>query len=214
MIENEVGWASTPHHPPESSQSATNATSPRMPSLAVNDSTHVLGACVLLVIFKQYTRCLPLTLPLTLLTLLTLYSPFPPLTQTGKGIDTEQGAASYLESSGVHALLEELLTMALVAKPANPAAHLAHVLQERLEAKANGTAPKPFFTDDDLRGVHSLFDATHNNSITAQQARTALRSLGADASVVTGEGSLDAEAFIKVAREALGRQAKGAAAHA
>ena len=62
------------------------------------------------------------------------------------------------------------------------------------------------FSDDDLRGLFSLFDPVSNNYITADQARTALRNLGLkDASgVPEAPGTrLDVGQFIGIARAAL-----------
>ncbi len=112
----------------------------------------------------------------------------------------------------MQALLEELLTLVLVAKPKNPAGYLCDEVKRRMEAAAAGKGKPSFFTDDDLRGIHSLFDATHNNSITTEQARTALRTLGVEAASATAlpaTGTVDAETWVKVAREALDKAAAG-----
>ena len=136
----------------------------------------------------------------------------------GKGVDTEEGAARYLQDQGVHALLEELLTRVLVAKPAEPADFLAAECAARIaaEAAAGGGAggggsggAAAFFTDDDLRGIHSLFDPTHSNAITAEQARAALKTIGVAPGVIAaeaelaGEARLDVAAFVKLARASL-----------
>jgi hypothetical protein len=156
-----------------------------------------------------YTRCAPLTHPHTHAH---PRAPIPcPAPQTQRGIDTEEGAAAYLESAGVTALLEELMTAVLVAKPAAPAAFLAAECSKRAEAAAAGLPKAAFFTDDDLKGIHTLFDATHNNLITAEQARTALRTLGVPAAHIAAalpaeSASLNAAAFVALARAALDRK--------
>jgi hypothetical protein len=140
----------------------------------------------------------------------------------GKGVDTEEGAARYLQDEGVHALLEDLLTRVLVAKPAEPADFLqaecaARIAAAAAEAEAGGAGAgagasagaTSLFTDDDLRGIHSLFDPTHTNAITAEQARAALRTIGvapaamADDPALAEGARLDVAAFVKVARHAL-----------
>ena len=140
----------------------------------------------------------------------------------GKGVDTEEGAARYLQDEGVHALLEDLLTRVLVAKPAEPSDFLQAECAARIAAAegagagadagagaAAGAGASAFFTDDDLRGIHSLFDATHSNNITAEQARSALKTIGVAPAAVAGEAALaegarlDVGTFVKVARHAL-----------
>jgi hypothetical protein len=126
--------------------------------------------------------------------------------QTGKNIDTEEGAARYLEEKGVHPLLEELLTLTLVAKPEHPAAFLAAECKARVDAAASGAPTPSFFTDDDLRGIHSLFDATHSGFITPVQARTALKSLGCDpAGVGSTTAPLDPATWVGIARAGLAK---------
>jgi hypothetical protein len=132
----------------------------------------------------------------------------------GRGVDTEEGAARYLQEQGVHALLEELLTRVLVAKPASPFDFLAAECAARIAAGGvgPGSALAPFFSDDDLRGIHSLFDATRSNAISAEQARAALKTVGVvgtDGPVAAlGEGArVDADAFVRLARAALSHQA-------
>ena len=138
----------------------------------------------------------------------------------GKGVDTEEGAAHYLQGEGVHALLEDLLTRVLVAKPAEPADFLQAECAARIAAAeagggaaaaggGAGAAAAAFFTDDDLRGIHSLFDPTHTNNITAEQARAALKTIGVAPAVIAADEALadgarlDVAAFVKVARHAL-----------
>ena len=133
----------------------------------------------------------------------------------GKGVDTEEGAARYLQDEGVHALLEDLLTRVLVAKPAEPAGFLQAECAARIAAAEAGGAAAgaggaaAFFTDDDLRGIHSLFDPTHTNAITAEQARAALKTIGVAPAAMAheealGEGArLDVAAFVKVAKHLL-----------
>jgi hypothetical protein len=130
----------------------------------------------------------------------------------GRGVDTEEGAARYLQEQGVHALLEELLTRVLVAKPASPFEFLAAECASRIAAGGPGIALAPFFSDDDLRGIHSLFDATRSNAISAEQTRAALKTIGVvgtDGPVAAlGEGvRIDADAFVRLARAALSHQA-------
>lgn len=136
----------------------------------------------------------------------------------GKGVDTEEGAARYLQDEGVHALLEDLLTRVLVAKPAEPSDFLQAECAARIAAAEGagagaGAGAAAFFTDDDLRGIHSLFDATHSNNITAEQARSALKTIGVAPAAVAGEAALaegarlDVGTFVKVARHALAQHA-------
>ena len=133
----------------------------------------------------------------------------------GKGVDTEEGAARYLQDEGVHALLEDLLTRVLVAKPAEPSDFLQAECAARIAAAAEGAGAgaAAFFTDDDLRGIHSLFDPTHTNAITAEQARAALKTIGVAPATVASEEALaegarlDVNTFVKVARHALAQHA-------
>ena len=136
----------------------------------------------------------------------------------GKGVDTEEGAARYLQDEGVHALLEDLLTRVLVAKPAEPSDFLQAECAARIAAAEGagagaGAGAAAFFTDDDLRGIHSLFDPTHSNNITAEQARAALKTIGVAPAAVAGEAALaegarlDVGTFVKVARHALAQHA-------
>jgi len=136
----------------------------------------------------------------------------------GKGVDTEEGAARYLQDEGVHALLEDLLTRVLVAKPAEPSDFLQAECAARIAAAEGAGAgaaagAAAFFTDDDLRGIHSLFDPTHSNAITSEQARAALKTIGVAPAAVASEEALaegarlDVNAFVKVARHALAQHA-------
>ena len=102
----------------------------------------------------------------------------------------------------------------LVAKPAEPSDFLQAECAARIAAAEGagagaGAGAAAFFTDDDLRGIHSLFDATHSNNITAEQARSALKTIGVAPAAVAGEAALaegarlDVGTFVKVARHAL-----------
>ena len=124
----------------------------------------------------------------------------------GKGVDTEEGAAKYLNEMGVHTLLEELLTRVLVAKPKNASDFLIAECQSRIDAGTTYKSSSAFFTDDDLQGIFSLFDATHTNYITLEQATSALKTIGigADALSDSKEGSrVDSNAFVNIARSGL-----------
>jgi hypothetical protein len=131
----------------------------------------------------------------------------------GKGVDTEEGAARYLQDEGVHALLEDLLTRVLVAKPAEPSDFLQAECAARIAAAegAGGAATggAAFYTDDDLRGIHSLIDPTHSNNITAEQARAALKTIGVAPAAAASEPALaegakiDSAKFVEIARHAL-----------
>jgi hypothetical protein len=142
----------------------------------------------------------------------------------GKGVDTEEGAARYLQDEGVHTLLEDLLTRVLVAKPAEPSDFLQAECAARIAAAEGagadaaagagaGAGAAAFFTDDDLRGIHRLFDPTHSNAITAEQARAALKTIGVAPAAVASEAALaegsrlDVGTFVKVARHALAQHA-------
>jgi hypothetical protein len=124
----------------------------------------------------------------------------------GKGVDTEEGAAKYLNEMGVHTLLEELLTRVLVAKPTNATDFLIAECKSRIEAGTTYKSSSSFYTDDDLRGIFSLFDATHSNNITIDQATSALKTIGIKAAVLSDlhQGSrIDCNAFVNIARSGL-----------
>jgi hypothetical protein len=67
-----------------------------------------------------------------------------------------------------------------------------------------------FFSDDDLRGMFSLFDPVGSGSISSEQMRTALRNLGMrDLSGVPAEAGpkgIDQATFIRIARSALDKE--------
>jgi hypothetical protein len=124
----------------------------------------------------------------------------------GKGVDTEEGAAKYLNEMGVHTLLEELLTRVLVAKPKNATDFIINECKSRIEAGTNYKSSSTFFTDDDLRGIFSLFDPTHTNNISHEQAVVALKTIGVslDALSSLSDGSrIDSNAFVGIARSGL-----------
>lgn len=127
-------------------------------------------------------------------------------------IDTEEAAAAYLEQNRVQPMLEELFALTLVSKPAEP---LAFIQQEALKLQQLRAEQKPsaMFSEEDLLGMFSLFDPTSSNSISADQARTALRNLGIKDVTPTATGlpeaggaRIDSKAFLAAARAALDRE--------
>lgn len=92
-----------------------------------------------------------------------------------------------------------------MSKSEDPLAFLQSSCRTLGELKKNAQ-PSQMFSDDDLRGLFSLFDPVSNNYITADQARTALRNLGLKdvSGVPEAAGTrIDAPQFIAIARAAL-----------
>lgn len=110
-------------------------------------------------------------------------------------------------------MLEELLTTVLIHKPASPVAFLRDEIHNRISILNNGQTLPSFFTDNDLKGIHSLFDSTHINVITVDQARTAIKTLGAnpDDSIPSTYPSnpIDVDTFVSLARAALNKVRAG-----
>ncbi len=86
---------------------------------------------------------------------------------------------------------------------------MAAECKKRQEAAASGGPAPSFFTDDDLRGIHSLFDATHSGFITQEQAKTALKSLGCDPAAAASTAPLDPPAWVALARDGLTKLQQG-----
>lgn len=125
--------------------------------------------------------------------------------QPGKAIDTEEAAAKYMKEHKVEAVLERLFSALLVKKPSNPIEFLIGAAKS-LHGAGPGLAP--FYTEDDLRGLFSLFDPTNQMSISVEQARVALRNVGLDAASagawgLPASGAVDTATFIKVAQKGL-----------
>ena len=73
--------------------------------------------------------------------------------------------------------VQELMATLLYRRPEDPFQFLSSEL-DRL-ARAHASAPRQtFFTEDDLKGMFSLFDPTKQGKISEAQVRTGLRTLG------------------------------------
>ena len=117
---------------------------------------------------------------------------------------TEDDATAYLAEHRLPQVLEELMGRMLFARPEDPEAFLAEQLRSAAGKSADSEA---FFTDDDLRGMFTLFDPTGRGAIAPAQAVAGARSVGAvvsdeDAPSGSAEGgALTEEEFVKWARE-------------
>lgn len=125
-----------------------------------------------------------------------------PFVQAGDSVQTEEQAASYLLQHNIQVMLEDVLSRLLVERPERP---LVFLHQELLDAQAHGK--RAYFTEDDIRGMHSLHDPTKNNFVTHAQATTALRNLGVNGQVAQGASwtgaHITADEFVTVARQLL-----------
>lgn len=63
------------------------------------------------------------------------------------------------------------------------------------------------FTDENLAAMHALYDPSGRGSITPAQVATAFRNLGLKAEPPAGLGLTTADAFVKLARQAIDSQA-------
>lgn len=129
------------------------------------------------------------------------------LLQAGDAVQTEEQAADYLTKHNVQSLMEDLLSRVLVARPEKPVAFLRQVVSD---IASNGR--HAYFTDSDIRGMHSLHDPTGNNYITHSQAATALRNLGVSADVVKtvswSNEHVTGDEFVAVAQQLLDSAAR------
>lgn len=95
----------------------------------------------------------------------------------------------------------------LYHKPADPFDFLAGEFR-RLQRGGHGARPT-FFTDEDLRGMFSLFDPTGTGKISEAQARIGLRNLGLHGDPVEGASTVPAiseEEWVRRAKAAVASQ--------
>lgn len=154
------------------------------------------------------------------------YSPVP----VNRVSESEEAAAKYMELNRVPAVLEELFALILVNKPACPfsfivseastlkALYATHSPVRRIVWILSGnscfilmlfSSQSNLFTDDDLKGMFTLFDTPSNNYITREQCCTAIKNLGIqDLSEVPEDpgAKIDLPTFVQIARNALNRE--------
>lgn len=101
--------------------------------------------------------------------------------------DTEEAAQAYLEKYRIPQLMEELLGRVLYSQPEDPHALMIEEL-EKLQRRVAGARPPGFFSDDDLRGVFTLFDPTGKGKISEKQVITGFQALGINVEAGSGGG--------------------------
>lgn len=85
---------------------------------------------------------------------------------------TEESAHAYIEKHKLPALFEELCAAALYHKPEDAFDFISQELQRVAKEEAAGHRKPTFFTEDDLKGMFSLFDPTGRGVISAAQVQT------------------------------------------
>ena len=83
--------------------------------------------------------------------------------------DPRQAAREYLKSHGVLDLFQELGTLLMYHKPADPRKFLVAQLLLLKERQKTDILGSSIFTDDDLRTFFGMFDPTGKGSINSSQ---------------------------------------------
>jgi hypothetical protein len=85
--------------------------------------------------------------------------------------DPREEARTYLESKGVLDLFQELGTLLMYHKPADPRTFLIEqlqILQEKQKVEVLGSS---IFTDSDIKTLFGMFDPTGKGTIDANQCK-------------------------------------------
>ncbi|OQR92829.1 hypothetical protein ACHHYP_03170 [Achlya hypogyna] len=93
--------------------------------------------------------------------------------------DPREKAEKYLKANKIYEILQELCTLMMYIRPADPREFMIQQLNIIRHARENRTS-MTFFTDLDLSTMFTMFDTTSQGSISLVQYDQALRSLGID----------------------------------
>merc|ERR1712054_363076 len=113
------------------------------------------------------------------------------------GPDQAEKSREYLANKRVPQLLQRLSAAVLFHRPDDPRAFLLR----QLEALKSGE--DMLFTDDDLQTMFSMFDIVRKGSITVDQYKQAMSTLGVDQPANPSGANVSFEEFSKLAKEGL-----------
>lgn len=85
--------------------------------------------------------------------------------------DPRAEAREYLESTGCLDLFQELGTLLMYHKPADPRAFLIEQLKRLQETQKTETLGSSIFTEIDVRTMFGMFDPTRKGKITRDQCK-------------------------------------------
>merc|ERR1711988_630720 len=111
-------------------------------------------------------------------------------------------ARQYLTDKRVPQLLQRLSAAALFHRPEDPRAFLL----KQLEALKSGQ--DMLFTEEDLQTMFGMFDIVRKGTITAEQYKQAMATLGVDSPVDPAGATVTFDEFSTLAKEGLAGNAK------
>merc|ERR1712146_61629 len=117
-------------------------------------------------------------------------------------VDQNEVVRSYLQEKRVPQLLQRLSAAVLFHRPDDPRAFLL----KQLEALKSGQ--DMLFTDEDLQTMFLMFDIVRKNSITVDQYKQAMGTLGVDDPAEPAGAQVTFEEFATLAKEGLAGSAK------
>merc|ERR1712054_540024 len=118
------------------------------------------------------------------------------------GPDQAEKSREYLTEKRVPQLLQRLSAAVLFHRPDDPRAFLL----QQLEALKSGQ--DMLFTEEDLQTMFGMFDIVRKGTITADQYKQAMSTLGVDTPVDPAGPTVTFEEFAALAKEGLAGNAK------
>uniref|UniRef100_A0A061R101 EF-hand domain-containing protein n=1 Tax=Tetraselmis sp. GSL018 TaxID=582737 RepID=A0A061R101_9CHLO len=119
--------------------------------------------------------------------------------------DPAKGAEKYMKENDIEVLFQDLVGFLLFNKPDQP----REALVEHLEQLKDAGQGKPLLTLEDLEAMFGMFDITHREVVSVQQANEAIKTiLGPTADLrvsshLDSRKTLNKDEFVRVMRKAL-----------